>query len=642
MQIAHGENNRVLIYFFYDGDGVVDDYNIYNLKGYRPYVRKIVFVCNGKLDENSRTKVDAVVDELIVRENKGFDGWAYKAGIDFIGWDKLAEFDELIMTNHTVMGPVDSYEEMFADMDARDLDFWGVTKNYEIDYDFSGCSKYGYIPEHIQSHFIAVRKKMIASKEFQAYWDKFPKINNYNEAIGLHEVIFTKYFADLGFTWDVYVNTDDIPEMCDYPLINMPVTMLERKCPFFKRRSFFHEYGRFLEQGIGTSSMELLEYLKKNTSYDVNLIWDNILRSCNMEDITRCLQLNYVIDTKLSSPEKLAEIGTRKRVALLIHLYFEDLFDEMYQYASSMPEYADVYITVSDERKRKILEDKFADLPVNKVEVILCNNRGRDVSAGLIVGRELIKKYDYICFAHDKKTKQLKNGLAGQGFSDRCFNNILYNKHLVANILQLFEENPRLGILGTAFPNHGEYFQLYGGEWTLNFDNTKKLAEELGIHVPMDEKKMPICPYGSVFWFRTDALSRLYEREWKYEDFPEEPLPMDATISHAIERIRPFVAQAAGYYSAFVMSDIYARVEYTNITYYLRLYQSSLNQVWAAGEWEDERPLGPRGMANVLQDQQRGQAEVRKYIHELEQRVTLKGFCKRIIGRIFPFIKIKW
>lgn len=444
-------NNRALIFFFYDGDGVVDDYVIYNLKGFRPYSKNIIFVCNGCMTQESREKLVPHVDKLIVRENKGFDGWAYKTGIDDIGWEALSEYDELIMTNHTVMGPVDSYQEMFHKMDQQELDFWGVTKNYAIDYDFTATFKDGHIPEHIQSHFIAVRRSLFDAECFHRYWDEFPAINSYGDAIGKHEALFTKHFADMGYAWQVYVNTDDIKEMCDYPLLNMPVEMMKRGCPFFKRRSFFHEYSHYLEQAIGTAAEELLNYLQENTKYDTNMVWDNILRTCNMEDINQCLHLNYVVASDKSDANLLGQIGQKRKVALLMHLYFEDLFDEMYKYASSMPEFADVYITVGDPYKKKVLEEKFAALPVRKLEVILVDNRGRDVSAGLIVGRQLVKQYDYICFAHDKKTKQLKNGLAGQGFADRCLNNILLNRHVVANILQLFEEHGRLGMLGSAF-----------------------------------------------------------------------------------------------------------------------------------------------------------------------------------------------
>lgn len=69
---------------------------------------------------------------------------------------------------------------------------------------------------------------------------------------------------------------------------------------------------------------------------------------------------------------------------------------------------------------------------------------------------------------------------------------------------------------------------------------------------------MPIAPFGSVFWFRVKALAPLFDHGWKHEDFPPEPLPQDGTISHAIERIYPFVAQGAGYYPAQAMSADYA------------------------------------------------------------------------------------
>lgn len=646
MSVITTENNRALIFFFYDGDGIVDDYVVYNLRGFRPYAKNIVFVCNGKLTDESREKLSSHVDRLIVRENKGFDGWAYKAGIDDIGWDALAAYEEIIMTNHTVMGPVGSYKEMFQKMDQQELDFWGVTKNYAIEYDFTATFEDGHIPEHIQSHFIAVRRSLFTADCFHKYWDEFPEIKSYGDAIGKHEALFTKHFADMGYTWQVYVDTDDIKEMCDYPLLNMPVEMLRRGCPFFKRRSFFHEYGHYLEQAIGTAAEELLQYLEEKTDYDTNMIWDNILRSCNMEDINRCLHLNYVVASDKSDAEMLKQIGEKRKVALLMHLYFEDLFDEMYRYASSMPEYADVYITVGDPEKKKIIEEKFATLPVQKVEVILVNNRGRDVSAGLIAGKQLMDQYDYICFAHDKKVRQLKNGLSGQGFADRCFHNILLNRHVVANILQLFEEHDRLGMLGTPFPNHGEFFQLYGNEWTMNFENTKKLAEGMGVRVPMSDKKMAITAYGSEFWFRTVALRKLYDKEWSYEDFPEEPLPDDGTISHAIERSRPFVAQAAGFYSGYVFSDRAASLEYTNLSFYLREYQNVISNARFIAEQQGDTEMASKislqGMMGRLLEEQRQHEAIQQYIRELEQRSTIKGFFKRILYRLVPGLKQKW
>ena len=94
----------------------------------------------------------------------------------------------------------------------------------------------------------------------------------------------------------------------------------------------------------------------------------------------------------------------------------------------------------------------------------------------------------------------------------------------------------------------------------------------------MAEDKAPVAPLGSVFWFRTKALAKLHEYPWTYEDFPEEPLPVNGTISHAIERIRPYVAQEAGYYPALVMAEPFAEIEVTNLRHYVQNYNTMLNE----------------------------------------------------------------
>ena len=53
---------------------------------------------------------------------------AYKNRADHYGWQRLSEFDEVVMTNSTLMGPVRPLKEMFDAMAERtNLDFWGLT-----------------------------------------------------------------------------------------------------------------------------------------------------------------------------------------------------------------------------------------------------------------------------------------------------------------------------------------------------------------------------------------------------------------------------------------------------------------------------------------------------------------------------------
>ena len=133
---------RVAIYFFYDKDGVVDRYVNYFLEDFKQNLDRLIVVCNGKLTPEGREEFSKYTNEIIVRENKGFDVWAYKEGIEYIGWDNLKNYDELIMLNMTIMGPIYSFKEMFDEMDSRkELDFWGITKFHKFPVDPGGLIK---------------------------------------------------------------------------------------------------------------------------------------------------------------------------------------------------------------------------------------------------------------------------------------------------------------------------------------------------------------------------------------------------------------------------------------------------------------------------------------------------------------------
>ena len=561
---------RVAIYFFYDKDGVVDRYVNYFLEDFKKNLDRLIVVCNGKLTPEGRQEFSKYTNEIIVRENKGFDVWAYKEGIEYIGWDNLKNYDELIMLNMTIMGPVYSFKEMFDEMDSRkELDFWGITKFHKFPVDPWGLIKYGYIPEHIQSHFIAVRKPMLTSYEFRQHWEKMRMINTYFESVSYHESIFTKKFNDKGFKSDSYINSDDLKDFTDHPIIDYPKKIIEEKrCPIFKRRSFFNPYDDFLTRSIGGQSLKLYNYLKENKKYDTDLIWENLLRTENMYDIKNTLHLNYNLPSKYT----LNKLENNHKIGLFLHIYFEDLIDECFDYSSNLPEHADIFITTNSEEKKKKIEEKFSTLK-NKVDIKVIENRGRDVSAFLIPNSEEILKYDMACFAHDKKTKQLEPQLKGEDFKYKCFENILGSKEFVCNVINLFLENPKLGLLSPFEPNHAEFYSNIGREWghsgNSNYSLTCDLLSKLDIEINVDKNKAPVAPYGTMFWFRPRAFKKILEKDWKYEDFPKEPNKIDGTILHAIERIYPFVAQDAGYYSANLLNEEYTKIELTNLNFML-------------------------------------------------------------------------
>ena len=409
---------------------------------------------------------------------------------------------------------------------------------------------------------------MINSEDFQRYWDGLRKITNYRESVCYHESYFTKYFSDLGYKWEVSVPVEDMKNMSDYPIFYCAREMVEEKrCPIFKRRAFFHDYGQLLETTAGQPVLELYNFLESSKLYDTEMIWKNILRTMDHSEIAKNLHLDYTLSSEICTYPLPSDFYKKRKIALMIHIYYVDELENMKAYIRNIPEQADVFVTTQTEEKKKKIEEFFSIFP-NKVTVKLVKNRGRDVSAFMMSGREVLDKYDYICFIHDKKVTQEKPGTVGIGFAYICYKNVLESRAYVENILSLFERNPHLGVLCPPKPLHGPYVLGLMQDWEMNFSNTEQLLRDLGIKVPIDQYKLPIAPHGSCFWFRSSAVRKLFEHNWQYEDFPEEPLPIDGTISHAIERSYAYVAQDAGYYTGIVMSDQYARVEYTTLMHY--------------------------------------------------------------------------
>ena len=131
--ILNNSAKRACIYFIYDKDGIIDDYILYQLRDLRENVSFIHCVLNGNLTEEGRELLSEIADEVYVRENKGNDIGAYRAAIAYIGWEKLAGYDELLLMNNTCFGPVYPFREAFDWAKQQDFDFWGLTWGLKTD-----------------------------------------------------------------------------------------------------------------------------------------------------------------------------------------------------------------------------------------------------------------------------------------------------------------------------------------------------------------------------------------------------------------------------------------------------------------------------------------------------------------------------
>jgi rhamnosyltransferase len=555
--LAGTRPRRLVVYAVWDRRGGIEDFIPYALARLRPHAERIVVVVNGSLTAAGRAKLADVCDEVLVRENRGYDIWAHKHAIDHLG-ARIDEFDEVILTNDTWFGPVREFDSVLERMDLSSADFWGMTDHpREAPNPFT---KSGVLPYHLQSYWIAVRRRMVRSEGWAKYWRDLPQMPDYLDAVLTHEAVFTEHFTTRGFTSDVAFPTTAYPT--NHPALFNPDLLLRDGCPTLKRRPLFH-WPPFLDRHavVGRWIIEQVEQY----GYPVELIWRNLARTVE----PRVLNANAALHEVLPDTDVAYDPASPFRIVALLHIFYPEMTDEMLDLADNLPGRYDLVITTPDAGRAAEISDivsrreQRGDVDVR----VLASNDGRDQSAFLIGCRDVLlgDRYDLVVKLHSKKTPQ--DGFnVGRHFKRQQFSNLLASRGYVANLLALFQKEPGLGLVYPPMIHIG--YPTMGRGWWSNKPGFAKYCERLGIHVPLDEIS-PLAPFGSMYIARPESLRLLTEHDWTYGDFGGAEAYRDGGLAHILERMPSYAAAELGYHTRTVSTAEYLSISHTSMEFNL-------------------------------------------------------------------------
>lgn len=246
---------------------------------------------------------------------------------------------------------------------------------------------------------------------------------------------------------------------------------------------------------------------------------------------------------------------SEEKIAIVMALYYREDADKYFSYLSIIPEDISIFIISSNQ---DILQKGISLKSVHKnLYIIEKENRGRDLSALLVAFYPYVKEYTYLCFVHDKKAKHPELEADISLWIENLWDNLLYSKNYILKVIELLK-NDSYGLLLPPKPIGIYKDSMYTNPWDNDYDNVVQLARTINMNIEIDKKDTESVSLGSAFWCQTKALEKLFAHNWTYEEFPEEPMPDDGTISHAIERILGFVTADAGYKTAVIMNTEYA------------------------------------------------------------------------------------
>lgn len=237
------------------------------------------------------------------------------------------------------------------------------------------------------------------------------------------------------------------------------------------------------------------------------------------------------------------------RVALMVHVYYLDLLEELTAYLGNMPWTYDLLVSVTSADAEDEVRQHFSSLPhVNKLHIKVLPNKGRDIAPLLAGFNRELRDYEYIGHLHTKKS--LYTGSEQVGWRHHIYDHLLGSPALVRQLFWQLAHDERLGMV---YPRLSENIPHSAMTWLSNKGVGQALCQRLGI--AFEPAAYFSYPAGSMFWAKRDALMPLLDLNLGYADFPTEEGQNDGTLHHATERLFSLVCRRQGLCSAVIYLD---------------------------------------------------------------------------------------
>ena len=605
--------NRGLVYFHFDPHHQVRDYVVAALSSLRPHADHILLVSNSPISEADRTRLETCCDEILQRPNEGLDAGAYRAGLEHLGWERLADFDELILTNHTYYAPLRPWEEVLARAaNWGDISFWGMTEHAAMrPHPFLAQRE---LPRHLQSHWIAVRRRLLTDPAFREYWEQMPPVTSYRDSIQWHESRFTGHFAELGHTWEVAFPVDRYRS--ENPAIEEAPALLADGCPLLKRRALFHDPLHQDRQAVVGG--ELLEAAVE-TGYSEDLILSDVVHTATARDlivnagltevVTGCVPGAVGAGAQTSSPAQ------RSSGCVVVHIpagreaVERAEADGLARRLESLPAHWRVVVTSPEpldaadlERvtgRRPTQEDTEEDSAHGEGDVSLRVVRDLDPRGTIAFLTQCDDLWDPGRAAGGDDGDESDDGdtlvlritvgpPAGPGTRAddvahrQALDCLLDSPGYTAGLIDLFVRHPSLGV---AMPAAGHIGRAHTGPtWDGLAGAAKALSRRLGLSVELDPLA-PVAPPGAMFMARPEALRTLSEGAKELVRLTDQAAGgaeqsaerlRRARAAEVLELLTVYAAMSSGFHPREVLTPVWAGRLYGALAYKHRVVTADL------------------------------------------------------------------
>lgn len=225
-----------------------------------------------------------------------------------------------------------------------------------------------------------------------------------------------------------------------------------------------------------------------------------------------------------------ARVPADLRAAVLAHVYYLELWDEILAVRATLPDGAPILVTAPPAQAARL---RAMTAGVAAVEIIERPNRGRDIAPFVhALQSGALDRFDAVLKIHTKKSPHLLQG----DLRRRVFFAALAGSRAASARALAWFADPKVGMVGPA-----RYFRTAPIYWMDDRARVEALAARMDAPAELGFFE------GSMFWVRPAALAPLRALDLPLEAFEAEAGQLDGTLHHAIERLIPVAVARAGY-----------------------------------------------------------------------------------------------
>lgn len=484
---------------------------------------------------------------LIRRPNVGYDFYSYRVGV-YLALSRLNTTSILILNSSLLLLNTSAFQSLLLDLINKNSSILSLTDSLQISW-------------HPQSYLLYFNQSCLSSAWLWRFFNEIEPVNSKFEVIVRYEIglgqVIQKYKASCDTLFKPRFSKTFLASLVLFHSLTrkygLKVWLHHRPWSVWREINWAHFGAEVIAKRFGIVKAE---FLRSNPhQLPQKAVWD----SCQPElrsDISNTLLKHKKLYqpsssglTELDSSQSLGVIReiipstrhkkTNVNIAIVIHLFYLDLLDEILDYLDNITDPFEIFISTPFEADIPVILDT-VDYRKKYVTIILTKNQGRDVGPFISLFQTgLLDKYEVVLKLHSKKSKYSEQGIL---WRHRIYTSLCGNSLTVLKSIDLLRRKG-CGLIGPS-----RYFLTHPDFWGANQNNLMIILRSCGIK-PEVCKDLELAFFaGTMFWFQPSALASIHQcRSVATLCFEPEGGEQDGLLAHAWERAFCLLVRESGH-----------------------------------------------------------------------------------------------